>query len=223
MIARLLASVVLLVSITAPTGIELAHAAPTLSDAETADILYTREEEKVARDSYLTLDGIWALGVFANIAQAEQSHMDAMLALIERYGLQDPVGGNPVGVFTDPRLQALYDTLMASGKTTSLAALEVGGLIEETDLIDITAAVARSQHPDITKTYETLMCGSRNHLRGFAQVIAATTAKPYAAQVLPQATVDAILASPNERCGTGATRSAQRSDGQSQASWHGGP
>ena len=223
MSARMLASAVLLLSLTAPVGVHAVHAAPTLSSAETADILYTREEEKVARDSYLTLGGLWGLEVFANIATAEQSHMDAMLELIERYALQDPVGSHPVGVFTDPHLQALYDSLMASGQVSSLSALQVGGLIEETDLVDIAGAVARSEHTDITKTYETLMCGSRNHLRGFAQVIASTTGQPYVAQVLPQATVDEILASPSENCGRGSTRSAQRSDGHSAVPRHPNP
>ena len=208
MSARMLASAVLLLSLTAPVGVHAVHAAPTLSSAETADILYTREEEKVARDSYLTLGGLWGLEVFANIATAEQSHMDAMLKLIERYALQDPVGSHPVGVFTDPHLQALYDALMASGQVDSLSALQVGGLIEETDLIDITAAVGRSEHEDITKTYETLMCGSRNHLRGFAQAITADTGHPYQAQVLSQDVVDQILASPMEKCGSHPRESA---------------
>lgn len=223
MLARILAAGLLLASLASPVSVTPASAAPALSDAEVADILYTREEEKVARDSYLTLDGLWGLDAFANIAEAEQSHMDAMLVLIERYALIDPVGNNPVGVFTDPRLQSLYDNLMASGRTSSLAALEVGGVIEETDLVDIAAAVARSQHTDITKTYDTLMCGSRNHLRGFAQAIQAATGQPYVAQVLPQATVDTILASPDERCGRGATRSTQSSAGRSEAPWKGRP
>jgi hypothetical protein len=186
----------------------VAHAAVALTSQEQADLLYTREEEKVARDSYLTLYGLWNLQIFSNIAEAEQSHMDAILKLLDKYNLSDPAAGNAVGVFTNPKLQTLYYTLLAKGELSSLDALEVGGLIEETDIIDITAAVGRSQHEDITKTYETLMCGSRNHLRGFAQVITADTGLPYQAQVLPQDAVNQILASPMEKCGSHGRESA---------------
>jgi len=63
----------------------------TLSEAELDDILYMREEKKLARDAYLTLHEQWGTPVFANISWAEQRHMDRMLGLVEHYGLVDPV------------------------------------------------------------------------------------------------------------------------------------
>lgn len=173
----------------------------TATDEEQTDLLFTREEEKLARDTYLTLYDQWNLGVFSNIASSEQSHMDAILKLLLKYNLPDPAANNGIGEFTNATLQALYITLIAKGETSGLDALEVGGIIEETDMRDIQAAIDRAQHEDIKKTYATLMCGSRNHLRSFAQSIEALTGKPYEAQVLTQAEVDAILASPMERCG----------------------
>ena len=41
-----------------------------------------REEEKLARDVYSELATAWDLGVFWNIAESEQQHMDAVLDLL---------------------------------------------------------------------------------------------------------------------------------------------
>jgi hypothetical protein len=60
--------------------------------------------------------------VFANIASSEQVHTDRILALLEAYGLDDPVGDNGGGVFTDPALQELYDELVALGAGLRLRA-----------------------------------------------------------------------------------------------------
>src|SRR5512143_2239794 len=61
-----------------------------LSSQEQADLLYMREEEKLARDTYLTLYDLWASTVFSNIASSEQMHMDAILKLLKKYNLSDP-------------------------------------------------------------------------------------------------------------------------------------
>jgi len=171
-----------------------------LSADEQADLLFMREEEKLARDTYLTLYEKWNYSVFTNIAESEQSHMDAMLKLLKKYKLPDPVGSNGIGVFSDQTLQSLYNTLIAKGQVSGLEALKVGGLIEEKDMIDIKAAIERSQQDAIDSVYESLICGSRNHLRSFALNIQALTSQPYVAQLLAPAEVSQILNSPMERC-----------------------
>ena len=171
-----------------------------LSADEQADLLFMREEEKLARDTYLTLYEKWNYSVFTNIAESEQKHMDAMLKLLKKYKLPDPVGSNGIGVFSDQTLQSLYNTLIAKGQVSGLEALKVGGLIEEKDMIDIKAAIERSQQDAIDAVYESLICGSRNHLRSFATNIQALTSQPYVAQLLAPAEVSQILNSPMERC-----------------------
>ena len=172
-----------------------------LSDDEQADLLYMREEEKLARDTYLTFYDLWDLTIFSNIASSEQMHMNAILKLLKKYNLPDPAADTEIGEFTNATLQSLYNTLIALGETSGLDALKVGGIIEETDMRDIQAAIERSQQRDIDTVYETLLCGSRNHLRSFAQSIVALTGVPYEAQVLSQTEVDEILAAPMEKCG----------------------
>lgn len=172
-----------------------------LTPVETADLRFMREEEKLARDVYLQSYDQWATPSFANIASSEQSHMDAMLRLLRRYQLADPAAGAAIGEFQDPSLQALHDNLMALGSATELAALKVGGFIEEVDMRDIVAAMDRSQHADIDQTYARLLCGSRNHLRAYAAQVSLVSGTAYAAQVLTQSEVDAIVYTATERCG----------------------
>jgi hypothetical protein len=179
-----------------------ASAATSLTTVEAADLTFMREEEKLARDTYLVLGDTWKLTVFANIASSEQRHMDAILGLLQKYRLPDPATSTLIGEFNNPELQALYEALISKGMQSDLDALMVGGIIEETDMEDIQAAIERSQKADIDAVYENLLCGSRNHLRGFAANLEEFTGQPYTAQVLEQAAVDEILASPMENCGT---------------------
>src|SRR5512139_3255221 len=177
-------------------------ATATLSQDEIDDLTFMREEEKLARDTYLTFYELYDnLTVFSNIASAEQKHMDAILKLLKKYDLPDPAAGNEIGEFTNTTLQALYDdTLIPLGEASGLGALKVGGLIEEKDMHDINAAIERSQQDDIDAVYATLLCGSRNHLRAFAQNIETLTQKPYEAQLLTPEEVTAILEAPMEKC-----------------------
>ena len=182
-----------------PATLSRAYTAATADEA--ADMQFMREEEKLARDVYLTLYDAWGLSTFTNIAASEQSHMNAMLRLLEKYRLSDPAAGNLVGEFTDLRLQALYDALIARGLLSTVDGVLVGGLIEEVDMNDIQAAIDRSTQADIDAVYANLMCGSRNHLRAFAGVFESLTGTAYLAQLLDSAVVSAILAAPMERCG----------------------
>ncbi len=172
-----------------------------LSAEESADLLYMREEEKLARDTYLVLYDQWLNNAFSNISNAEQTHMDAILALLRKYRLSDPAASMAIGEYRDADLQALYDALIEDGGKSLLSGLRVGALIEEADMRDIEAAIERSQHADIDKVYTNLKCGSRNHLRAFAGQIVGITGVPYTAQLLDQFEVDNIVNTPVERCG----------------------
>ena len=167
----------------------------TLTTEEKNDLLFMREEEKLARDVYLTLHDIWGTPVFANIATSEQQHMDAILRLLNTYKLPDPTVGKLVGEFVNEELQTLYNALIARGKQSALEALLVGGVIEETDIEDLNAAMATSRLSNIDKVYQNLLNGSYNHLRAFARNIQSLTGQPYVAQVVSQEIVDSILGS----------------------------
>lgn len=175
-----------------------------LTSAETATLLFVREEEKMARDVYLTLYDKWGQQVFQNIAtRSEQQHMDVIGSLVASYNLVDPVVDNTVGAFTDPQILALYQDLVMKGSFTLLDGLKIGGFIEEFDINDLQEAIAEakagSNPADVILAYENLLCGSRNHLRAFVGQV--EKYGDYEAQVISQATVDAIVSTPEEQCG----------------------
>ena len=168
-----------------------ATAAP-LGEAEVATLKYMREEEKLARDVYLTFYGIYGRDVFANIMEAEQQHFDAVGDLIAKYGVEDPAVRDVHGYFVNPDLQALYDRLAAAGSRDLLSALYVGGLIEETDMDDLAHAIAEADHRDLDRVYDNLREGSKNHLRAFVDNVEAA-GESYEPQYLPEAEIEEIL------------------------------
>jgi hypothetical protein len=180
-------------------GAAVPYVAPTTEEA--ADLAFVREVEKLARDLYINLGEKWDSTPFAFIANAEQNHMDAMLNLLLRYRLPDPAATTLLGEFTDPRVGALYASLLERGMSSELEALLTGGFVEEVDLQDLATATARTAKTDILSVYANLACGSRNHLRSFAANARALSGQAYVAQSMSQAAVDAILAQPWERCG----------------------
>ena len=136
-----------------------------LNESESEGLLYMREEEKLARDVYWTFDDQYNLPVFENIADAEETHMESVKVLMDKYGLSDPI--LEAGKFSNADLQVLYDDLVAQGSSSEVEALRVGAIIEETDIQDLKDQLEKTDNEDITMVYESLMRGSRNHLRAF--------------------------------------------------------
>ncbi len=165
-----------------------------LSDAEKNSILFMREEEKLAMDIYMMLHDTWNTAhVFHNISQSEMTHTEAMLQLIVKYNLTDPVGTNGTGIFEDANLQALYDDLLAQGGTNLIEALKVGALVEEVDILDLKNALdGLVDNEDVIMVYENLMAASRNHLRAFVKKLE-TQGVTYVPEKLTQAEYDEII------------------------------
>lgn len=169
-----------------------------LSSAEAASLAFLREEEKLARDVYRALFAAHGDRSFANIATAEQRHMDLVKLLLDRYGLADPAAGAAPGEFQDARLAALYTELVAKGKASLVEALKVGATIEDLDLADVAKGLAASDNRDVKAVLQNLAKGSRNHLRAFSWRLEALGAS-YAAQHLTADEIAKIVAAPRER------------------------
>ena len=177
-----------------------ASAATGLNAEAAQELRYMREEEKLARDVYRQAYDHWGLPVFARVAQAEQRHMDIMGRMLAYYGQSDPIADpNARGGFTDARLAKLYADLTSRAAKSASDALQAAGLIEEVDIMDLEKAAKTAPDAMLRRAYANLERGSRNHLRGFTSEWLRLTGKPYVAQAMPQATVDAIVASPIER------------------------
>ena len=163
-----------------------------LSAAEEATLVFLREEEKLARDVYLSLGAVWNEPIFENIAVSEQRHMDTLLSKLELFNVEDPVPSDDIGAFANQQLAARFSQLVSDGLVSVLAAYESGALIEETDIRDLGLAIAETDKPTLVNAYENLQAASRNHLRAFVGHIEAEGAE-YQAQVLDQDEVDNIV------------------------------
>jgi len=139
----------------------------SLSLEELNSLTYIREEEKLAKDVYFTLYNKWGVNIFNNISQSESSHMSAVLNLLNKYNIADPVGTNETGKFANMQLKTLYDHLVPEGNKSTLNAYIVGATIEDLDLYDLKMDLVTIDNQDIRYVYEILLKGSRNHMRSF--------------------------------------------------------
>lgn len=167
-----------------------------LNESEIEGILFMREEEKLARDAYWAFDDLYTLPVFDNIARAEETHMDSVKVLMDKYELDDNI--LEAGEFADPHLQVLYHDLVEEGSSSVEEALRAGAVIEETDIQDLLDRLAETDNEDIKMVYEALMRGSRNHLRAFANNLE-RRGIDYTPQILSDEEYDAIFGSSVER------------------------
>lgn len=172
----------------------------SLSVTEQESLAYMREEEKLAHDVYVQLDGLWRgyTRVFGNIANSESAHTDTVRQLLMRYSLPDPAATLAVGVFQNTKLQSLYNQLVVAGSVSLVEGLKVGATIEEIDMIDINSALLGVDNQDITLVYQNLLKGSRNHLRSFVSNLA-NQGVTYVPQYMAVADYQAIIATPMER------------------------
>jgi hypothetical protein len=173
-----------------------------LSEAEIDALLYMREEEKLARDVYLALGAQWDLPVFQNISGSEQSHMDAIKVLLDRYELIDPASSER-GVFTNPELQALYNDLIILGSQSLPDALKVGAAIEEIDILDLQSHLVDTDNADIQQVFNSLLNGSTNHLRSFVSILSTQTGETYIPQYLDDQVYQTIISTAMQTGGNG--------------------
>ncbi len=145
----------------------------SLSKEEIKHLKYMREEEKLARDVYITLYKKWKLPIFRNISKSENWHMYMVKLLLDKYNLNDPVEktGDKIGIFKNKELQNLYNTLIEKGSRSLKDALIVGATIEDLDIRDLQKSIKITDNKDINLVFNNLEKGSRNHLRAFVKTL----------------------------------------------------
>ena len=148
-----------------------------LTEREVKDLLYLLEEEKMARDVYTSFNEAYGMQVFEHIAQSEQRHMDKVRSLIESYNI-NYVLSDAAGVFQNEAIQNLYDSLVAKGKLSAREALQVGRLIEETNITDLGNAIVQTKHPELILGYTRLMEASGRHKAAFTRHLENSPAVP---------------------------------------------
>jgi hypothetical protein len=174
------------------------YPAGDLSAAEEAGLRKMYEEEKLARDVYSALYEKWGLRIFSNISESEQTHIDAVERLLDRYGIHPGKDQSSRGEFEDPELAALYTELTEKGSGNLVKALTVGAMIEDLDIFDLKQLIADTDNQDIKIVYANLQKGSRNHLRSFYARLTQYNST-YTANYISPEFLEKIIATDKER------------------------
>jgi hypothetical protein len=145
-----------------------------LNDESAASLRFMIQEEKLAGDLYEAFADQTGLRTFDRIAAAEDKHMNTLIDLAEKAGINvDDLIALPAGEFADAELQTMYDSLLASGSVSTDAALTVGREVELADIADLSAAIEGFAEPALVGVYSKLLSGSEHHLAAFDSWLAA--------------------------------------------------
>ena len=169
-----------------------------LTNEDSAALLFMLEEEKLARDTYTYLEDLWQISQFSNIKKSEQSHMDGVVGLLDQYNISYTLLS--YGEFNNPDIQTLYDQFIDYGSENRANALEVGANIEDLDIVDLANFIDATTNSAMIKVFESLQCGSRNHLRSFVTAIE-VSGNTYEPQYLTQEDYTLIINDSQEQCG----------------------
>lgn len=169
-----------------------------LTELEKNDLLFLREEEKLARDIYIYAYTKYQNTVFNSISQSEQKHMDNVLSILNQYSITDPAS-TQIGVFNNAALQSLYNHLKSQVDISTSESLKVGATIEELDINDIDDFIANTSNSQLLNMYEKLNCGSKNHIRSFTSQII-SSGNVFVPQYITVQEYNTILNSPSGSC-----------------------
>lgn len=164
---RMMASLLVGAALVWGSGLSASAATPYASSSLKAQLQYIVEEEKLARDVYTALAASAVNPRFANIARAEQIHMNEASSILKMYGIWNPTLTRAPGVFYNKTLASLYTTLVAKGSQSLVDANSVGVTIEQTDIADLAAMAKNATQADVQYLLASLKAGSTNHLAAF--------------------------------------------------------
>ena len=169
----------------------------TLTDELKNAMAHMGNEERLAYDVYMNLynyhqeNSDTSIYQLYNIAQnSEKRHIATVQELVQRYDLNasdiDVVDDNitednnmsndlilddmPSGVYDIPEIQELYDSLYEKGIHSQQDALEVGCMVEVTDINDLDSYISLAQNSsasDAEAVFTALRKGSYNHYWAF--------------------------------------------------------
>jgi hypothetical protein len=148
-----------------------------LTPQEKKGLVFMYQEEKLAKDVYATLGKMYPNVRVFNIYRAEVMHESCVANVMRHYGITFPVRGNRTGVFADKKLQILYNRLIEKGKKSLTDALEVGIMVEVTDIEDLDKYLNSATSSDVIALFEFLRAGSYNHYNGFDRTLQYYTGK----------------------------------------------
>ncbi len=177
----------------------LVNAPEELTLEEVDMLLLMQEEEKMARDVYLTLSLLYPQHVFVKISESEQIHMEKVTCLLNHYLIEYTLH-EEIGAFENEDMQTLYTDFVTRGEVDLIEALTVGAEIEDLDIVDLWEFMKVTENGAIISIFDNLACGSSNHLRTFNQMLE-SRGTDFVPIYLSQEDFDAIIESEHQFCG----------------------
>ncbi|CAM3655268.1 DUF2202 domain-containing protein [Flavobacterium gelidilacus] len=169
----------------------------SLTEEEKVGLLFMLEEEKLARDTYIYMNNLWSMNQFDNIKNSEQTHMNSIKTILDQNNIDYTI--LPEGQFDNENLQNLYNQFVIDGQISNSYALQIGATIEDLDIVDLEDYINESTNQVLISTYQSLQCGSRNHLRSFVSAIN-NNESIYIPQFLTIEEYENILNGSHEQC-----------------------
>jgi len=153
-----------------------------LTEEQKYALSYMWHEEKLAYDIYVTLDANTPSNQLSNIAnRSETKHIGLVQDLVEKYNLditnatdyengysEEILESMPIGEYKIAKIQDLYNILYDKGINSLQDALEVGCMVEVTDIDDLDKYLEISKGAqDLIDTFTILIEGSYKHYWAF--------------------------------------------------------
>jgi hypothetical protein len=148
------------------------------------------EEEKTARDLYISFYMQTNQSIFANLTRSEQNHMDQVRSIMDRYGVSTPIPDQ--GALENQTLIKMYDDLLSNGSRSDQDALMAAATFEEISIMDLQKEINATENQDIIAVYQGLLAGSRKHLRSYVSDLK-EQGMVYTPQYLSQAEFDGVM------------------------------
>jgi len=157
-------------------------------------IAHMGNEERLAYDVYLNLYQYHSqaneLFPLYNIAtKSESVHIETVRSIVNRYNIQHteltnvtnpvansstPISDMPSGKYDITKIQDLYNNLYSKGQNSKQDALEVGCMVEVTDINDLDKYIQMAKDAnaqDVEAAFEFLRKGSYNHYWAFDKAL----------------------------------------------------
>lgn len=165
-----------------------------LSQQDISWLTRMREEEKLARDIYISFWNKWGNDAFVNTSKSEQTHMDYVKVILDRYWIDDPIKDDSVWIFSFYAMKKLYDDFVFKWNKSLLDAFILSADAESLDILDASDLLQQTKNKDIMELYNNLIIWSRSHLRAYVENIK-DNGGDYKPKYISQAVYDEIISS----------------------------
>jgi len=180
------------------TNCKLVAPSPNLDLKEIDFLLKMYEEEKLARDVYVSFYNKYNIEFFKNTSQAQQIQMNQIACLLKHYNLKYKATERE-GIFNDLNIQQHYFDFKEQGDISVSDAIKASATIEDLNLFDLGEYMSFTKNPAILAIFKHLSCGAKNHLRNFVNVLKVKN-ETYLPKHITEKEYKRIVKKKNEKC-----------------------